>query len=69
MMEINPRHPIVLKLYSAQNRDSADALAALVAEQMFDNCLIAAGLVDDPRTMLARMNKILAASMSAAEKP
>ena len=31
----------------------------LVAAQVLDNALIAAGLVDDPRSMLPRLNDIL----------
>lgn len=31
--------------------------------QVFDNARIAAGVLDDPRSMLARLNTILAAAM------
>ena len=36
------------------------ALAGKVAEQIFDNARVAAGLLEDPREMLARMNELLA---------
>ena len=38
-----------------------EVTAKLIAEQVYDNALIAAGLVDDPRSMLTRLNKILTA--------
>ena len=63
ILEINPKHPII-KTFSkiaAENRDSA--LAKIVVEQVMDNALIAAGLVDDPRTMLPRLNQILEHSL------
>lgn len=31
----------------------------MVAEQVLDNALIAAGLLDDPQTMVARIYKLL----------
>lgn len=43
--------------------DEHDAsLAKLIAEQLFDNALIAAGLLEDTREMLPRLNEILANS-------
>ena len=56
-LEINPRHPIVTRL--AKERQADPALAAKVAEQVLDNALVAAGLLEDPRTMLKRLNELL----------
>jgi len=56
-LEINPAHPTMVKLLKM--KDSNSKLATLVAEQVFDNALIAADILDNPRTMLARLNKIL----------
>ena len=56
-VEINPKHPIIVALNSA--RKDEELLATVCAEQIFDNCLIAAGLLDDGRTMLPRLNDIL----------
>jgi len=64
-LEINPSHPIVRKLAAARTVD-ADA-ARDAAEQMYDNALIAAGLLDDPRTMLNRLNVLLERSLSVAK--
>jgi TNF receptor-associated protein 1 len=56
-LEINPAHALIVRLENI--RQTNDALAAKVAEQLFDNARIAAGLLDDPRTMLKRLNEIL----------
>lgn len=56
-LEINPRHTMLAQLEKIRHTDAA--LAAQVSEQVFDNALVAAGLLDDPRTMLARMTSLL----------
>jgi len=56
-LQINSRHPIIMKLNEA--RKSQPELARDVAFQIFDNALIQAGLVDDGRSMVPRINKIL----------
>ncbi|MDD3179363.1 MAG: molecular chaperone HtpG [Opitutaceae bacterium] len=55
--EINPRHCIIQRL--AAIRTTTPDRARLVAEQLLDNALIAAGLLDDPSKMVARLNKLL----------
>lgn len=56
-LEINPAHPLIVRLENI--RQSNEGLAGKVAEQLFDNARIAAGLLEDPRTMLKRLNEIL----------
>ncbi len=56
-LELNPRHPVIIKLQ--QLRQSDAALAELVATQLFDQARLAAGRLDDPRSMLQRMNTLL----------
>ena len=56
-LEINPSHPLIVRLENI--RQSNEPLAGKVAEQLFDNAKIAAGLLEDPRTMLKRLNEIL----------
>ena len=58
-LEINAKHPIIRQL--ATLRKSNAELASVVAKQVFSNALISAGLLDDPRTMLANLNKLLEA--------
>ena len=55
--EINPAHPIMAQLDAMRQKDAA--LAASVAEQLLDNARVAAGLLEDPRTMLNRLNQLL----------
>ena len=56
-LEINPRHAIIVRL--AKMRETDEALATKVAEQVLDNARVAAGLLDDPRAMLKRLNELL----------
>jgi TNF receptor-associated protein 1 len=56
-LEINPRHAILTRLEGMRQKDPA--LAASVAEQLLDNARVAAGLLEDPRTMLKRLNGLL----------
>ena len=55
--EINPSHPIMARLDAMRQKDAA--LAGSVAEQMLDNARVAAGLLEDPRAMLTRLNTLL----------
>ena len=65
-LEINPRHPIMVGLNSI--RDSDPELAREVVEQVFDNALVAAGLMNDSRSMLKRVNNILTRALDGAKK-
>jgi len=56
-LEINPNHSVMIKL-SAMKATKPD-LAKIVAEQIFDNALISADILENPRTMLNRLNRIL----------
>ncbi len=60
-LQINPEHEIMIKLHAIRN-DSPE-VAQLVADQIFDNALIAADILDNPRDMIPRLNKILSTSM------
>jgi molecular chaperone HtpG len=56
-LEINPSHPLIRRL--AVTRAESPDNAKLVAEQLLDNALISAGLLDDPTRMLSRLYKLL----------
>jgi len=56
-LRLNTAHPVVVALAAAATADEARATAA--AHQLLDNAIVAAGLMDDPRTMLPRLNKLL----------
>jgi len=55
--EINPAHPIMARLEAMRLKDAA--LAGSVAEQILDNARVAAGLLEDPRAMLKRLDSLL----------
>ncbi|KAJ1432449.1 Hsp90 protein-domain-containing protein [Ochromonadaceae sp. CCMP2298] len=62
VLEVNPSHPLVVALHALKDSPTARPVAQLVAEQMLDNCLMAAGLVEDPRYMIPRLNDLLLAT-------
>jgi len=66
-LEINAGHQIIRSL--AQARSAQPELAAMVAQQVFSNALVTAGLLDDPRSMLNNVNSIMAESLARALTP
>lgn len=60
-LEINPRHDLIRKLSAI--RESEPDLAKLVASQVLDSALISAGLLDDAREMIRRMNSLMEKAM------
>ena len=56
-LEINPGHELIKNLSALKDNDTDTA--KLVAEQILDNALIAAGYLEDPREMVNRVYKIL----------
>ncbi len=56
-LEINPNHPMLIGLDGF--RQSRPEVSKQVAEQIYDNALIAAGLLEDPQAMLKRINSLL----------
>ncbi|KAF9348274.1 TNF receptor-associated protein 1, mitochondrial [Mortierella sp. AD094] len=63
-LEINVNHPIIKKVWSVKSQDPE--FAKQIAEQIYDNALIAAGVLDDPRSMLKRLNTIMEASLTTS---
>lgn len=61
ILHINPKHPIIVRLATA--KDSNPNLAGMVAEQVLDNALVAAGLLDDVRGMVPRLNDIISQAL------
>jgi molecular chaperone HtpG len=60
-LEINPRHALIRKLW--ETHQTQPEVAKLVAAQMLDNALISAGLLDDAREMIRRMNALMEKAM------
>ena len=56
-LEINPDHAMMVRLEKMRHQDAA--LAQEVAEQILRQCAGRAGLLEDPRAMLSRLNSLL----------
>lgn len=56
-LELSAKHHIITTLHSI--RESNEVVARMAIEQLFDNANIAAGTLEDPRTLLTRLNKVL----------
>ncbi|NXU83955.1 TRAP1 protein, partial [Xiphorhynchus elegans] len=56
-LEINTGHTLIKKLHEL--KDSQPDLAQLLVDQIYENAMIAAGLNEDPRPMVNRLNELL----------
>ncbi|KAJ0179259.1 hypothetical protein K1T71_004971 [Dendrolimus kikuchii] len=56
-LEINAKHPIIKKLHKLMSSDRE--LANMVAEQLFSNAMVTAGLIMDPRNLITHINELL----------
>jgi len=65
-LHFNPSHPVIMQLNSI--RKSKPDLSHLIAQQLFDNALIAAGLMDDSRIILPRVNKLIEQALRAQKE-
>lgn len=66
VLEINPDHPVMKGLFNIRNEKPE--LAKMVTEQIYDNALCAAGVLDDPRSMITRLNKLLEITVITVEQ-
>ena len=58
-LEINPHHPIIMGLERLRRESATSDVAKVVLEQLVDNALVTAGLMDDSRGMVTRINSIV----------
>uniref|UniRef100_A0A8U7N0G5 Heat shock protein 75 kDa, mitochondrial n=1 Tax=Corvus moneduloides TaxID=1196302 RepID=A0A8U7N0G5_CORMO len=56
-LEINTGHTLIKKL--SELKDSQPDLAQMLLDQIYENAMIAAGLNEDPRPMVNRLNELL----------
>ncbi|CDI76607.1 heat shock protein 90, putative [Eimeria praecox] len=56
-LELNPSHELITSLYHL--RTSNADVAKLLVEQLFDNAKVAAGIMEEPKSMLGRLNKLM----------
>lgn len=65
-LQVNTKHPIIKSLNEI--RLEHPDLAKDIADQIMDNAMIQAGLMDDSRSMIPRLNKILEKAMNSTKK-
>lgn len=70
-LHFNPKHPIVRKLYTLSVSPVSEEVetAGLLVEQLFDNAIISAGLLEDPRSIVARLNSIMSRMVENVPEP
>mmetsp|Transcript_27185 Transcript_27185/g.42320 ORF Transcript_27185/g.42320 Transcript_27185/m.42320 type:complete len:786 (-) Transcript_27185:79-2436(-) len=70
-IHFNPKHELIRKLYTlSQSTDSSELeLGGLLAEQLFDNAVISAGLLDDPRSIVNRLNTMMTKMVQKIPEP
>jgi molecular chaperone HtpG len=56
ILELNPRHPIIAKLNGLEKEDARNAL---IIEQIYEDALLIEGLLQDPASMIGRIQKIM----------
>ncbi len=60
VLELNPRHPILVSLGSLPQSDD---LSSLVIQQVYEDALLIEGLHPDPAGMIERIQKIIQAAI------
>ncbi|KAI8987219.1 Hsp90 protein-domain-containing protein [Pilobolus umbonatus] len=66
VLEINPDHPVMKGIFNI--RDNNPDLAKMITEQVYDNALCAAGVMEDPRSMITRLNKLLEITVNKVDE-
>ncbi|ANQ08320.1 Heat shock protein 90 [Plasmodium coatneyi] len=56
-LELNPSHTIVTSIFHLKNTNQE--VAKLLVQQLYDNACIAAGILEDPRSLLTKLNELL----------
>ncbi|MHB8930773.1 MAG: molecular chaperone HtpG [Melioribacteraceae bacterium] len=59
IFEVNPNHKLVRNLIKVFKADSNDDFIVNVTEQLFESALLQEGSLDDPHTLIQRLNKSL----------
>jgi molecular chaperone HtpG len=60
VLELNPKHPILIRLNSLPLEDE---LGQLIIDQVFEDALLIEGLHPDPASMIERIQKIIQAAI------
>jgi len=56
-LEINPNHDLIVKLNAARKVDGE--MSKEIAIQLWENAQVNAGVIDDPRSMLKRIERFM----------
>lgn len=56
ILELNPHHPIIIKLNGLAKDDQRNSL---IIEQLYEDALLIEGLLQDPASMIGRIQKIM----------
>jgi len=59
VLEINPGHPLIMKLKSLRDSNADKSFLQSCVLQVYDNALAEAGLMDDPKAMVERVYDIM----------
>jgi TNF receptor-associated protein 1 len=62
-LQVNLKHPLLRQLSEARSRD--EAIAKVVAEQLLDNAILSAGILDGARDMVPRLTKLMEVAMGS----
>ncbi|NLN71010.1 MAG: molecular chaperone HtpG [Chloroflexi bacterium] len=65
VLELNPKHPIIIRLAALR---PADPKFDLAAEQLFENALLVEGLHPDPVSMVGRIQDLIARALGDVEE-
>ncbi len=68
VLEINPHHPINVMLKKLRDGKTDKGLLQSYVEQIYDNALAEAGLMENPRTMVERIYKIMEYALREEDK-
>jgi len=64
VMEINPKHPIILELRSRIEENEEDADATVIAEVLYDTAALNSGFsIDDPADFATRIHRMMSLSL------
>jgi len=69
VLEINPAHELIRGMAAIGEADPQDPLLRDLAGQLLDNCLLMEGLLEQPETMVGRIQALMTrAAASGAKK-
>ena len=66
ILELNPGHPIVKNLATLASKEPGDGRVKTWSELLYDQALLAEGVVEDPATLVKRIQDLLTQVSSAA---